>query len=303
MPLRILLPLGLLLASRAACQRVPPERIAADSATVYRFELREGALVTGRVAAADADSIRVLQGKGGGQSIARADIAQATALRTLGAGSARPWFEAPVPSRLLVGPSAIAMRKGEVRYTNTWLLFHAVSAGLTDRLSMSAGVEMTSFLNPLSAGPIAFGSIKYGAPVADGVHVAAQVLVVSTPHFGWFFEERQRLTLGFAGGLVTLGDADRQLTAGASWSALSFRWATRSPLITLGGQWRFARRLCFITENRLLPIPGERAPYLLSYALRIMGPQTALDLGFFNNHLVARWFAPGLPFAAFSFRF
>ncbi|MFN3874677.1 MAG: hypothetical protein ACK4L7_02045 [Flavobacteriales bacterium] len=300
---RILLPLGLLLCCRAACQEVPVERIVPDSAATYRFELHEGALVTGRVRAVSADSLHVLHSAGGSQAIAKADIAKAAVLRAREAPPLRAWFEHPVPSRLLVGHTAIAMRKGELRYTNTYFLFHAVSAGLTDRLAMSAGVEWTSFINPRSPGPIVFGSLKYGGEVADGVHLAAHGMWLSTPYNGWLWSDPGRLNLGFAGALITLGDADRQLTAGLSWSVLSFRWATRSPLITLGGQWRLSRRLAFLSENRLLPIPGESAPYLLSYALRILGRRTTLDLGFLNNGFIARRIAPGVPFGAFGFRF
>lgn len=295
-----LLLLALRIASSAAGQELPVDRLAPDSTAILRFELHDGELIIGRIMAIEADSIQVAGNGRSRQTIARADVARATRYNARTGTFERQWFPAPVPSRNLIGPTAIPMRRGEMRYTNTWFLFHSLTAGLTPRLSLGLGTEFTSFLSTGGAGAIYFGSIKYGGPVADGVHVAAHGMMLSVPYSGWIFEDRQRLNLGFAGGLVTLGDADRQLTAGLSWSVLSFRWATRYPLVTVGGQWRFSKRLGFVTENMLLPFPGERSPYLLSYALRIMGKELAGDLGFFNNSGISQTIAPGIPYASFT---
>lgn len=294
----------LLLATRialcAAAQELPLDRLAPDSTAVLRFELHDGALIIGRVMAIDADSIHVAGNGRSRHGLARADVARATRYDARTGSFERQWFAAPVPSRNLIGPTAIPMRRGEMRYTNTYFLFHSLTAGLTSRLSLGLGTEFTSFLSTGGAGALYFGSIKYGGKVADGVHVAAHGMMVSVPYDGWFYSSSERLNLGFAGGLVTLGDADRQLTAGLSWSVLRFRWVTRYPLVTVGGQWRFSKRLGFVTENMLLPLPGERSPYLLSYALRIMGRELAGDLGFFNNSGISQSIALGIPYASFT---
>lgn len=288
------------IAQHAAGQEVPLDQLAPDSTAVLRFELHDGALIIGRIMAIGADSIHVAGNGPSRQTLARADVARATRYNARTGAFDRQWFPAPVPSRNLVGPTAMPMAPGEMRYTNTYFLFHALAVGLTKRLTISAGAEATSVLSSTSSGAIVYGSIKYGGKVADGVHVAAHGMLLSTPYNGWFYEDRQRLNLGFAGGLVTLGDDDRQLTAGLSWSVLRFRWVTRYPLLTVGGQWRFSKRLGFVTENMLLPIPGERSPYLLSYALRIMGKELAGDLGFFNNGAIAQSIALGIPYASFT---
>lgn len=294
----------ILLALRSAlvlqAQEVSPDALAPDSTQVLRFELHDGSLVIGSVVAADADSIHVIGRASARQSIARSAVASASVFDEQHGRDQRQWFAAPVASRLLIGPTAIAMEPGEMRYTNTYFIFHSLTAGLTKRLSIGLGTEMSSVLSSTSPGAIVFGTVKYGGEVADGVHVAAQGMVLSVPYNGWFNSDPGRLNLGLAGGLVTLGDGDAQVTAGVSWSVLKYRWATRYPLVTMGGQWRFGKRFALVTENWVLPFPGERSPYLLSYALRIMGKELAGDLGFFNNRGISQSIAPGIPYASFT---
>jgi len=284
----------------ASCQSVQVDQLAPDSSTVYRFELKEGALVIGRIIAVDADSIHVASGSFGRHDIARSDIARATRFNEGNNRFGKNWFAAPAPSRNLIGPTAIPMKAREFRFTNTYLLFNALSAGLTKRLSVSAGFETTSLLSDSSAGGIYFGSLKYGGEIADGIHVAASANILSVPFGGWIFSDARRLNLGFLGPLATLGDADRNLTVGLSWSVLDFQWATRYPLITVGGQWRFGKRMGLISENWVLPIPGSRSPYLLSYGLRVMGTRVSADFGLLNSENIASVTPIGIPFASFS---
>lgn len=288
------------IALSAACQSEPVNQLAADSSIVYRFELKEGALVIGRIVAADADSIHVASGSFSRHDIARSDITRASRYNEGSNRFGKNWFPAPAPSRNLIGATAIPMKAREIRFTSTYLLFDALSAGLTKRLSVSAGLEKTSLLSQSSVGGIYFGSLKYGVQVGDGLHVAAHGQVISIPYGGWAFTNSRRLNLGFLGGLATLGDENRNLTLGFSWSVLDFRWITRYPLITVGGQWRFGKRMSFVSENWVLPIPGSPSPYFLSYALRVMGTRICADLGFINNENLAQSIAPGIPFASFS---
>ena len=286
----------------AACQSVPVDQLAPDSSIVYRLELKEGALVIGRIVAADADSIHVASGSFSRHDIARSDIARATRYNEGNNRFGRNWFEAPAPSRNLIGPTAIPMNAREIRFTTTYLLFDALSAGLTKRLSVSAGLEKTSLLSQSSFGGIYFGSVKYGGAVAEGIYVAASANILSVPYGGWLFTDDRRLNLGFLGGLATLGDADRNLTLGLSWSVLDFQWITRYPLVTVGGQWRIGKRLGLISENWVLPIPGSRSPYLLSYGLRIMGTRICADFGLLNSENISSVIPIGIPFASFSLK-
>ncbi|HRD53924.1 MAG TPA: hypothetical protein PKY96_14895 [Flavobacteriales bacterium] len=290
------------LALGAICQSVPVDQLAPDSTTIYRFELHEGALVIGRIVAADRDTVHVASGSFGRHALARSSIARATLYEEGSNRFGRKWFDAPVPSRNLIGATAIPMKPREFRFTNTYLLFNSLSAGVTKNITASAGFETTSLLSDSSAGGIYFGSVKYGRQMGDGIHVAAQGQVLSVPFGGWVYSGSQRLNLGFLGGLVTLGDANRQLTLGLSWSVLDFRWLTRYPMITLAGQWRFGKRMGVVSENWLLPIPGSRSPYLISYALRVMGTRICADFGFLNNEGITQVIAPGIPFASFSVR-
>ncbi len=290
------------LALGAICQSVPVDQLAPDSTTIYRFELHEGALVIGRIVAADRDTVHVASGSFGRHALARSSIARATLYEEGSNRFGRKWFDAPVPSRNLIGATAIPMKPREFRFTNTYLLFNSLSAGVTKNITASAGFETTSLLSDSSAGGIYFGSVKYGRQMGDGIHVAAQGQVLSVPFGGWVYSGSQRLNLGFLGGLVTLGDANRQLTLGLSWSVLYFRWLTRYPMITLAGQWRFGKRMGVVSENWLLPIPGSRSPYLISYALRVMGTRICADFGFLNNEGITQVIAPGIPFASFSVR-
>jgi len=292
----------LCIALGAACQSVPVSQLAPDSTTLYRFELEEGALVIGRIVAADADTIHVASGSFGKHALARSSIARATIFEEGSNRFGKKWFDAPVPSRNLIGATAIPMKSREFRFTNTYLLFNSLSAGITKNITASAGFETTSLLNDSTPGGIYYGSLRYGGQVGDGIHAAAQMQMLSMPFDGWFYSNASRLNLGFLGGLVTLGDANRQLTLGLSWSVLDFRWLTRYPMITVAGQWRFGKRMGVVSENWLLPIPGSRSPHLFSYALRVMGTRICADFGFLNNEGIAQVIPLGIPFASFSVR-
>lgn len=293
---------GLFTAAGLKAQYVPPDWLAPDSVTVYRFQLKEGAVVIGRVMAASTDSLQVASGSFTRYGIARANITRVTRLDPNGKRFGRSWFPPPVPSRHLMLPSAIPMRKGEFRHTNTYLFFNALSAGITRNISVSAGLEMTSLLSDSSGGPIYFGSVRASLPVADGLHIGAYGLVLSVPYSGWFYSDARRLNIGIAGAMATLGDENRQITLGAGWSVLDFPWLTRYPLVTLSGQYRFARRMSFISENWVLPIPGSDSPYLLSYGVRVMGTRIAGDFALINNANISRVLGPGIPFASFTFK-
>ena len=284
-------------------QYVPPDWLAPDSATVYRFQLREGAVVIGRVVAATADSLQVASGSFTRYGIARAGITRVTRLDPNGRRFGRSWFPPPVPSRHLMLPSAIPMKKGEFRHTNTYIFFNAISAGITRNISASFGTETNSLL-PDSAGrgPILFGSVRASMPVADGFHAGAYGLVLSMPFGGWIFSGPDRLNLGLAGAMATLGDENRQITLAAGWSVLDFSWVTRYPMVNLSGQYRFGKRFSFISENWVLPLLGRDAPYLLSYGVRVMGTRIAGDFAFLNSASVSRVFAPGIPYASFTFK-
>ncbi len=292
--------LALRIVCSAASQSVPVDRLAPDSSNVFRFELKHGAILIGRVVGATDDSIHVAAGAFRRAAIARSDIGRITRFDESSRSFDRPWFPATVPSRHFVGQSAFPMRQGEIRYTNTYFVANALAAGITERVSLSAGIELSSLLDRYSGGPLYFGSVKYASPVADGLHAAACFSLISFPFGSALYASGGREDIGLLGVLATAGSPDRSLTLGLNWSVLSYRWATRAPLITLAGQWRLGRRFSVITENWVLPIPGSPAPYLLGYGLRIMGRRVSADLGLLNNEEIARGIVLGVPFGSFS---
>ena len=175
----------------------------------------------------------------------------------------------PNPTRYFIGQSAYTLPKGEGYYQNIYGVFNLVSYGVTDRLSLTGGLELIS---TFSGNPLLFANAKYGVPVAPKLNVAASVSYLTIA------SSIADVSLGTINGLVTYGTHEHQLTIGTGY-AFAQGEIDNSGVITVAGITRLTGRLALITENYLLP--GESS--IISGGLRYIAKKVTVDLLYFEG--------------------
>jgi hypothetical protein len=302
MPMRLplLLLAALLLAAarapRAAAQTpdpVVPEHVRArlrvpDSATIQAIALRDGTRLVGRIVAVGEDSVRFVS------ATAQSSVAITSIVRVTEAplSSMRPngefWFPNPNATRLLFGPTGRMLRQGSGYFSDYLIIFPGGAVGVTDRVTLGGGISLI----PATSSQLVYVTPKVGVVQRERVNVAAGALAIIVPD-DWGGSTEM---LGIAYGVSTFGTPDASFTVGLGYGFQGSDVAN-DPVAMIGGEVRLSRRVAFVTENYV--IPRMREGPLLSYALRFMGEQLALDLGFVN---VARGAVfPGMPFVGFVF--
>jgi hypothetical protein len=273
------------------------QRVSIDSVVVsdttqrHLLRLRDGSSITGRIIVVTVDSVRV-RTDAGEMSLGRGAIQE---VRVVGAGRFRNgeyWFENPHATRLLFSSTAFPLERGSGYYSNTLLAFHAVAAGVTDRLTLGAGVawfpgidldETFYYLLP-----------KYTVINGEQNKLAVGALVGLLP-FGGFDDAS---TAGLLYAVGTTGSRDSNLSAGLGWGYIGDE-LERDPVVMIGGQHRFGRRLSFISENWIFPVGGGFTG-VYSYGLRFLGEGLTADLAYVS---LFRGNTGGIPWLGFSFKF
>ncbi|MEX1055965.1 MAG: hypothetical protein WED81_08030, partial [Rhodothermales bacterium] len=76
-------------------------------------------------------------------------------------------------------------------------------------------------------------------------------------------------------GIVTYGESDKSITAGAGFGFLESEFSTR-PILLLAGEYQLSNSIKLISENYLVPGYGDAA--LLSGGIRFFGDRLSADL-------------------------
>ena len=156
-------------------------------------------------------------------------------------------FRSPNSSRYLFAPSAIPLDKGERYYQNVWVVLNTVTFGVSDHVTVTAGVEAISTLVTLftdsKIGPGMMGNVKYSTQVSDNVYLGGGILAAAT--LGESFAEAN-VALGY--GIATIGNPDDHLTLGVGSGIFGGEW-TQGPVLVLGGTKRLSRTLSLVSEN------------------------------------------------------
>ncbi len=153
------------------------------------------------------------------------------------------WADNPQATRYFWGPNGYGLRQGEGYYQNIWVLFNQVSVGITDNLSIGAGL-VPLFLFEGSPTPV-WITPKVSIPIKrDAFNVGAGVLA------GTILGEDEGV-FGIAYGVTTFGNRDKNLTLGLGYGFADGDWA-RTPAITIGGMLRLGKKGYLLTENYIL---------------------------------------------------
>ena len=172
------------------------------------------------------------------------------------------WPADPNTTRLLFGPTARALKRGESYLAVYEISLPFVQVGLTDRISVGAGTlpyfgEGTT--HPFWITP----KVQLFAGTKTAVAVGAL-------HFA-NIDDR---SLGIGYGVVTHGTGDSAVTVGLGYGYVAGEDRGDAPMIMVGGERRVGRRVKLITENYAFRSGG-----LVSAGVRLLGERMSVDFG------------------------
>jgi len=264
-----------------------------DSTANYRIETYDGNEYVGKILSEADGKIMFKTDKLGVINIYRSDVKKITKLDAIKMVEGKYWPENLQSARYFFAPTGYGLKAGEGYYQNVWVLFNQVSVGITDNISLGAGVVplflFTSEYNPVWLVP------KFSIPlVKDKINVGGGAflgLVTGTKNSGF----------GIVYGSSTFGSRDQNLTLGLGYGYAGGQWAN-TPLINISAVIRTGPRGYFLTENYLIDA-GETILVLLSLGGRSIIKRTGLDYGLFipltedmGGFIAIPWLGLSIPF-------
>ena len=182
----------------------------------------------------------------------------------------------PNYSRLMFAPTGSPLKAGEGYFSDYYVFFPGVSYGITDQVSMTAGLSIIPGIaidkQLITLAP------KVGFRLSETRAVSTGILYVTVPNEG--------AAAGIAFAIGSLGHWDRSVTAGVGIGytkqgrRADFEFA-KHPIIMLGGNIRLSNSLALVSENWFITGEGvSLGEQPLGITLRFFGEQIAADVGF-----------------------
>lgn len=177
-------------------------------------------------------------------------------------------------SRYFFGPSAFQIPKGQFNYRNFMLSTNAINYGISDYVSVGAGVELISLFQGY---PIYSFNVKVGGKVAENHALGGGIMFIGAADFG---------VTGLVYGNYTLGNEDNNMTVG-----LGFPTAediSTAPVGMLAFSLRLSNAISLKSESYILGLleEGDFAEDLVLLSvlgIRIHSRKNAFDAGLLLN--------------------
>jgi hypothetical protein len=214
-------------------------------------------------------------------------------------------------TRLLFSPTGRPLARGEGYVSDHMLVFPGVSYGITNNVSIAAGVSVIPGLDLDEQ--VVYVAPKLGKQFSENVAVSGGFLYGRAG-----MDEATSLGLGY--GVATLGPPKGSLTFGAgvfrsdserysseyvrgAWQSQKRHVIEHTPLVILGGAAQISRRIALVSENWMIlddDFDLHRQPFALG--VRFLGDRLSADLGVV---LVGELLDEGfpLPWVSISYRF
>lgn len=176
-----------------------------------------------------------------------------------------PWGEDVSRTRLLIGPTARSLERGEVYIDDLSVFFPSVQVGLTNRVSIGAGTPLLVPQADVHPGEVVWITPK--VQVFSGRRTQGAVGLMHLAGKG--------TNGGLAYGVATHGTTNTAFTVGAGIAYPTHSGAHAVALV--GAERRVSPRVKLLTENYL---SAEGA--LLTGGVRLVGRKRALDVAWFK---------------------
>ena len=250
--------------STRAIRVLPP----ASEGKVQRLTLKDGSQLVGKITAVDSTSIQFESALG--VTTVPIDAIESVREETPGkVVEGRYYFPNPNATRLIFAPTGRMLPKGQGYFSDFWIFFPSIAAGLTDWVTFGGG---TSILPGVSIDEqIYFLTPKIAIARGERFNAAIGALAIAVPTFEG---GSKRQSAGLLYGVGTWGSMDQSFTAGLGYGYVGGTLA-QQPIFMLGGETRAAPRISLVTENYIFP--GSSG--LVSAAIRFMGQDISVDLG------------------------
>ena len=244
----------------------------ADALEMVSVALTDGTVLTGGIVEESEDSITILTPAQFTAAIPRSSIVSVTPVRGHMVAGVHQRFD-PNYSRLMFAPTGRPLRQGDGYFSDYYVFFPGVSYGLTDRLSLTAGLSV--FPGAGLDQQVLTLAPRYGLYVSDELAVSVGTLYMTVAGEG---------SVGIAFAAGSAGPPDKCLTVGvglgyAKEAGHTVDWANH-PVILVGGNVRLSNSVALVSENWFITGEGlglEGQP--LGIALRFFGERLAVDVG------------------------
>ena len=290
--------IGAIWTSPLAAQRTSLDSVRMnDTTVVHALTLIDGSRIIGRITSVTADSVRIASAVAS-VTVARRTVRQVSQYPAKALRNGELWADNPHATRLIFGPTAIPLRKGEGYFSDFWIFLISSAVGVTDRFTIGGGMSLIP-----------------GIDINENIFfILPKLTVVSRPtftlavgglaaHVGIGSSDdlsvNDNRSLGVLYGVATTGSRESNLSLGVGWGYVGGALSER-PVVTLGGQHRVSRRIALISENWFLPFDDSNGS-VVSYGLRFIGEKIAVDLAFAT--LLKEAFFPGVPLLGFTIKY
>lgn len=173
------------------------------------------------------------------------------------------WHSDSSDTRLLLGPTARSLKRGEAYIDDVGLFFPSVQVGLSDRFSIGAG---TPVVLPFTA--VGFGDAVWVTPKLQVLTRGKTQAAVGLVHVAALGHHA-----GLAYGVATHGTPDAAVTIGFGLAYPQFE--RQRPVALVGAEKRISPHVKLITENYLAMRYGDA---FISGGVRFIRRRRTLDL-------------------------
>jgi hypothetical protein len=229
--------------------------------------LRDGSRLVGRIVAED-DATLTVETAEAEVAVRRSAVVSVTDVEDTPSASGDPNY-----SRLLFGPTARPLKKGDGYFSDYELLFPGVAYAITDNVSLAGGV---SAIPGIGLGEqLFYVSPKVGFELGRHASVAVGGLVAGSALGD---EESESAYIGFAAG--TFGTPRRSLTVGFGLGDTTGGFTDAVPIVMVGGTATVSNHVALVTESWLFVGPDFRlSEQPFGVGLRLFSDRLSADVG------------------------
>lgn len=269
--------------------------------SLVRIETTDGNEYIGTILSQNSETIQFKTQNLGTINIRKSTVLSIQPIKKTEMRGQELWYEnAYANTRYFFGNSGYGLPAGEGYYQNTWILFNQASIGITDNISLSAGM-MPLFLFNIGGDGVTetpvWISPKFSIPVKkDKVNLG-----ISASYFTLIGEEVGGI--GLLSGVSTFGSPDKNVTVGLGWGYATDGGIADRPTVSLSILRRGKPKWAFVSENYFFAT-GSEALFVLSGGARYIGKKLAIDFGGFTaiategqeGLFVLPWLSISVPF-------
>jgi len=277
LPFCIFIFLSLLFTGKSLGQNVP------DSTKTFKVETVDGNVFVGNIITEDSLNLVIKTEILGEIKIPLNNVKSRTVLKELKKVGRQYWLSNPQASRYFWAPNGYGLEKGTSYYQNIWILYNQFSFGLSDNISVGAGMLPLFLFGGL---PTPFWIVpKLSIPI-----VKDKFNVGTGAFLGTLLGENSG-AFGLLYGTTTFGSRDQNTSFGLAYGFAGGDWM-KVPIINASFLLRVSPRGYLISENYIITADGETI-VLISMGGRSIIRNISLDyslwipIGMGNESLIA----------------